>query len=127
VCLWLFSSFSRKSAMLASKRRRGNDGDESSGSEQVDISSALAGNRQRAQPEHDSEDELGDFIRTSIAKRDMKKGADVVKKAKGKTKLAKGEVGGGSFQSMGTFGGKSSLEAIILRLGQDSIQRCSGL
>lgn len=86
--------------MLAPKRRRG-EGDDSSDSEQIDISNALAGKRQRTQPDHDSEDELGDFIRTSIAKRDVKNGTELVKKVKGKAKLAKGEVGGGSFQSMG--------------------------
>ncbi|KAJ7680356.1 P-loop containing nucleoside triphosphate hydrolase protein [Mycena polygramma] len=82
-------------------KRRRSESDESSDSEHVDISNALAGKRQRTQPEYDSDDELGDLIRTSIAKRDMKNGTDVVKKVKGKTKLAKGEVGGGSFQSMG--------------------------
>ncbi|KAJ6586958.1 P-loop containing nucleoside triphosphate hydrolase protein [Mycena vulgaris] len=87
--------------MLASKRRRSENEDGSSDSEQVDISLALAGKRQRTQPEHDSDEELGALIRTSIAKRDMKNGTNVVKKVKGKTKLAKGEVGGGSFQSMG--------------------------
>ncbi|KAJ7703160.1 DEAD-domain-containing protein [Mycena rosella] len=86
--------------MPASKRRRGEDEGASSDSE-VDISSALAGKRQRPQPEHDSDEELGHLIRTSIAKRDMKNGTEVIKKVKGKTKLAKGEVGGGSFQSMG--------------------------
>ncbi|KAJ7251462.1 P-loop containing nucleoside triphosphate hydrolase protein [Mycena haematopus] len=83
------------------KRRRSES--ESSESEHIDISDALAGKRQRTlpQPEHDSDAELGELIRTSIAKRDVKNGTEVVKKVKGKTKLAKGEVGGGSFQSMG--------------------------
>ncbi|KAJ7045551.1 P-loop containing nucleoside triphosphate hydrolase protein [Mycena alexandri] len=85
--------------MLAKRRRDSDAG--SSGSEHIDISNALTGKRQRTQPEHDSDDELGDLIRTSIAKRDVKNGTEVVKKVKGKTKLAKGEVGGGSFQSMG--------------------------
>jgi ATP-dependent RNA helicase DDX54/DBP10 len=88
---------------MLSKRRRDESEDESSDSEHIDISNALAGKRQRTlpDPEHDSDDELGDLIRTSIAKRDIKNGTEVVKKVKGKTKLAKGEVGGGSFQSMG--------------------------
>ncbi|KAJ7647300.1 P-loop containing nucleoside triphosphate hydrolase protein [Roridomyces roridus] len=55
----------------------------------------------RTEPDDDSDEELGALIRSSIAKRDIKSGTEVVKKAKGKTKLAKGEVGGGSFQSMG--------------------------
>ncbi|KAF8210309.1 P-loop containing nucleoside triphosphate hydrolase protein [Mycena galopus ATCC 62051] len=85
------------------KRRRNESDDESSDSEHIDISDALAGKRQRTLPEseHDDDDDLEDLIRTSIAKRDIKNGTEVVKKAKGKTKLAKGEVGGGSFQSMG--------------------------
>ncbi|KAF7361862.1 ATP-dependent RNA helicase DBP10 [Mycena venus] len=85
------------------KRRRSESDDESSDSENIDISAALAGKRQRTlpEPEHDSDKELGDLIRTSIAKRDIKNGTELVKKVKGKTKLAKGEVGGGSFQSMG--------------------------
>ncbi|KAJ6593935.1 ATP-dependent RNA helicase DBP10 [Mycena capillaripes] len=86
---------------MLSKRRRSESDADSSDSEHIDISNALTGKRQRTQPEYDSDEELGDFIRTSIAKRDMKNGTEVVKKVKGKTKLAKGEVGGGSFQSMG--------------------------
>ncbi|KAJ7346657.1 P-loop containing nucleoside triphosphate hydrolase protein [Mycena albidolilacea] len=88
---------------MLSKRRRDESEAESSDSEHIDISNALAGKRQRTlpDPEHDSDDELGDLIRTSIAKRDIKNGTEVVKKVKGKNKLAKGEVGGGSFQSMG--------------------------
>ncbi|KAJ6499267.1 P-loop containing nucleoside triphosphate hydrolase protein [Mycena sanguinolenta] len=88
---------------MLSKRRRNENDTDSSDSEHIDISDALAGKRQRTlpQPDYDSDAELGDLIRTSIAKRDVKNGTEVVKKVKGKTKLAKGEVGGGSFQSMG--------------------------
>jgi hypothetical protein len=69
------------------------------------ISSALTGKRTRiAQPDEDeSEDELANSIRTSIPKRSRKEGTRIVKKSKGKDKIAKGEVGGGSFQSMGSF------------------------
>ncbi|KAJ7072296.1 ATP-dependent RNA helicase DBP10 [Mycena amicta] len=79
---------------MASKRRH-NDSDS-----EVDISAALTSKRRRSDSEED-EDELGEFIRSSITKRDIKNGTDVVKRAKGKGKLVKGEVGGGSFQSMG--------------------------
>ncbi|KAJ7218034.1 P-loop containing nucleoside triphosphate hydrolase protein [Mycena pura] len=76
------------------KRSRSESDDESS----IDIYNVLTGKRQRTQLEDDSDDE---FIRASIAKRDIKLGTEVVKNAKGKNKLAKGELGGGSFQSMG--------------------------
>lgn len=42
-----------------------------------------------------------DFIRQSIAKHNVKSGTELIKKTKGKKKISKGEVGGGSFQSMG--------------------------
>ncbi|KAF7376175.1 ATP-dependent RNA helicase DBP10 [Mycena sanguinolenta] len=89
--------------MLAKRRRSSESDTDSSDSEHIDISAALAGKRQRTlpQPDDDSDADLGNFIRTSIAKRDVKNGTEIVKKVKGKTKLAKGEVGGGSFQSMG--------------------------
>ena len=85
--------------------------------DEVDISSALTGrtNKKRklgAGPlapvdsdiDGDGDDAIEELIRESIAKRNTKEGAEVVKNAKGgkgKNKLAKGEVGGGSFQSMG--------------------------
>ena len=62
---------------------------------EVDISSALVG-----MPNYDEDDE--DFIRESMMKHNIKTGTEVIKKAKGK-KVTKGEVGGGSFQSMGAF------------------------
>lgn len=70
--------------------------------DEVDISSALTGKRARmADPANDGDEELNEFIQASIMKRDTKGGVDVVKNAKGKNKLVKGELGGGSFQSMG--------------------------
>jgi ATP-dependent RNA helicase DDX54/DBP10 len=53
-----------------------------------------------------SEDESGDetldqLLHDSIAKRNVKSGTEVLKKVKGKKNIVKGEVGGGSFQSMG--------------------------
>jgi ATP-dependent RNA helicase DDX54/DBP10 len=66
-----------------------------------DISSALVGKRQRLSPTLDEHQDISEFLQSSILKRDIKGGTKVVKNAKGKAKLAKGEVGGGSFQSMG--------------------------
>lgn len=54
--------------------------------------------------EKDNEDSEMEFIQDAIAKRNVKDGTELLKrtsKVKGKGK-AKGEVGGGSFQSMGT-------------------------
>ncbi len=78
--------------------------------DEIDISSALTGKRPRQDSNkmrkgaHDDEDEdeLQDIIRDSISKRDVKGGTELLKKTKGKSKIYKGEVGGGSFQSMGT-------------------------
>lgn len=73
----------------------------------MDISSALTGKRRKVQTstqdDEDGEDDedLAKFLKDSIAKRDVKEGTQVLKKAKGKGKVGKGEVGGGSFQSMG--------------------------
>ena len=74
--------------------------------DEIDISSALTGKRPRvATKSHISEaeddEDLQEFIRGSIAKRDVKEGTELLKKTKGRTKIVKGEVGGGSFQSMG--------------------------
>ena len=53
----------------------------------------------------DDDDGSGDedFIRDTLRKKHVKDGAEVVKQAKGKGKshVKKGELGGGSFQSMG--------------------------
>ncbi|KAI0256032.1 DEAD-domain-containing protein [Lactifluus subvellereus] len=43
------------------------------------------------------------MIRNSISRRNVKDGTELLKNTKGKKKLTKGEVGGGSFQSMGLF------------------------
>ncbi|KAI0769699.1 DEAD-domain-containing protein [Trametes elegans] len=77
--------------------------------DEVDIFSALTGKRPRVTPrvrtqeDDDDEEDLQEFIRESIAKRDVKEGTELLKKTKGKTKIVKGEVGGGSFQSMGLY------------------------
>lgn len=74
----------------------------SDGDQGPDIFAALTGQKKRRISESEDDDEdLQDIIRQATAKRDVKEGTQVIKKAKGKTKIAKGEVGGGSFQSMG--------------------------
>lgn len=88
---------------------------ESNDESDIDISSALTGKKRRKETlsrgprpnpaeledEDESEGDLKEIIRESIAKRNVKGGTELLKKTKGKTKIAKGEVGGGSFQSMG--------------------------
>ncbi|KAI1794061.1 ATP-dependent RNA helicase DBP10 [Ganoderma leucocontextum] len=76
--------------------------------DEIDISSALTGKRPRVASksktlEVEDDEDLQDFIRESIAKRDVKEGTELLKKTKGRTKIVKGEVGGGSFQSMGLY------------------------
>jgi ATP-dependent RNA helicase DDX54/DBP10 len=96
--------------MALSKRKRAESDDEqsslsssSSADGYNDISSALTGKRAKGPEDEEDDDELADFLRASIAKRSMKEGTRIVKKSKGKQKVTKGEVGGGSFQSMGAF------------------------
>lgn len=116
--------------MAAVKRKHFDDSDEDveyseAGSSQfsddeVDISSALVGRRpakarrqEKAVPIEcggDDDDDLQELIRESITKRDVKGGTDMLKKTKGKAKMTKGEVGGGSFQSMGESGCQLSIE-----------------
>ncbi|KXN92443.1 ATP-dependent RNA helicase DBP10, partial [Leucoagaricus sp. SymC.cos] len=72
----------------------------------IDISSALTGKKrklseQQEDLEEDDPEDFSRFVQESIAKRDVKGGTRVVKTIKGKQKVTKGEVGGGSFQSMG--------------------------
>ena len=66
---------------------------------EVDISSTLTG---RKRPNVNGEVDDEEFIRETMAKHNVKSGTEIIKKTKGKKKIAKGEVGGGSFQSMGT-------------------------
>ncbi|KAI0342126.1 DEAD-domain-containing protein [Trametopsis cervina] len=102
--------------MSVQKRKRSSDCESLSGVESqddIDISSALTGKKNKKTlrtsyvPEtlgaDANEEELNDIIRKSIAKRNVKGGTDLLKKTKGKAKIAKGEVGGGSFQSMGLY------------------------
>lgn len=92
---------------------------QSSEDDDVDISSALLGRREKAhRPEvdmDDDDDQLQELIRNSIAKRNVKGGTELLKKTKGKAKIMKGEVGGGSFQSMGTLRPRRCI-TICLRL-----------
>ncbi|KAJ3724529.1 P-loop containing nucleoside triphosphate hydrolase protein [Lentinula raphanica] len=71
----------------------------------VDISSALTGKRPKvdfpSEVQSDGEEDFDLFLHDTMAKRNIKSGTELLKKTKGKAKLAKGEVGGGSFQSMG--------------------------
>ena len=73
--------------------------------QEPDIFAALTDQKKRRisgeKTSESDEEDLQEIIRQATMKRDVKEGAQVVKKAKGKTKVAKGEVGGGSFQSMG--------------------------
>lgn len=79
--------------------------------EQVDIFDTLAniskdegrGNVDDAK-ESDSEADDAQFIQREIEKRNKKGGTRVTKAVSAKGKLAKGAVGGGSFQSMGESG-----------------------
>ncbi|CAL1706916.1 unnamed protein product [Somion occarium] len=102
--------------MALSKRKRTHEKDEddaafslddgvSESDSDVDISSALVGKKPRLQQsDHEEDDEeLQEIIRQSISKRNKKGGTDMLKKTKGKTKITKGEVGGGSFQNMGLY------------------------
>lgn len=50
----------------------------------------------------DNDTELEEIIRRSISGRNIRAGTEYLKSAKGKKRLTKGELGGGSFQSMGT-------------------------
>ncbi|KAF9241609.1 P-loop containing nucleoside triphosphate hydrolase protein [Melanogaster broomeanus] len=86
----------------------------------IDISSALTGKRPRKRlvtssntedDVHDDE-ELREFINDSIAKRDVKGGTEMLKKIRSKGK-GKGDIGGGSFQSMGLH--PSLLRALTLQ------------
>jgi hypothetical protein len=77
--------------------------------QEPDIFAALTGQKKRRisgfeeqiPGESEDDEDLQDIIRQATTKRDVKEGTHVVKKVKGKTKITKGEVGGGSFQSMG--------------------------
>ncbi|KAG6897896.1 hypothetical protein C0992_009380 [Termitomyces sp. T32_za158] len=72
-----------------------------SSDDEIDISNALSGKKAKTVTEASDDDDFNDFLQKATAKRHIKGGTEVVKQAKGKGKVVKGEVGGGSFQSMG--------------------------
>ncbi|KAG6869119.1 hypothetical protein C0993_001684 [Termitomyces sp. T159_Od127] len=72
-----------------------------SSDDEIDISNALSGKKAKIATEASDDDDFNDFLQHATAKRHVKGGTEVVKQAKGKGKVVKGEVGGGSFQSMG--------------------------
>lgn len=110
------SSPSIRKAMVSRKRNRDIEEDEESSSDfslvqpasddefDVDISSALTGKRPRKdsliENHPDDDDGIEELIHDSISKRNMKGGTEMLKKIKSKGK-SKGDIGGGSFQSMG--------------------------
>ena len=61
----------------------------------------------------DNDTELEEMIRNSISKRNVKDGTELLKNTKGKKKLSKGELGGGSFQNMGTSCSTSASHNLI--------------
>lgn len=56
--------------------------------------------KSRTDLEEDDDDQA---IRDMASKQNKRDGTGIVKKLKGKAKVSKGEVGGGSFQSMGEY------------------------
>lgn len=78
--------------------------EETSGSDHsFDLASTLTQRRKKRKMNDDTDDDTDfeEMIRKSISRRNVKDGTELLKNAKGKKKLAKGELGGGSFQSMG--------------------------
>lgn len=108
--------------MAMQKRKRTFDDDselldssDADSGDDIDISSALTGKKSK-KAKHivdtaediskggnnsEDDDDIDEIIKESISKRNIKGGTELLKKTKGKAKIAKGEVGGGSFQSMG--------------------------
>jgi hypothetical protein len=86
--------------------------------DEIDISSALIGKKKaRLTDDHNSENEdqiLHEIIREATSKRDIRGGTELLKRTKGKAKLTKGEVGGGSFQSMGMSYGACVFYATVI-------------
>ena len=90
-----------RSSSISDEETSGSGSDHS-----FDISSALTQRRvalQKGKANDDTDDdtEFEEMIRNSISRRNVKDGTELMKNTKGKKKIAKGELGGGSFQSMG--------------------------
>jgi len=80
----------------------GEEFEERERSPDIDISDVLAGKRRKVDSDADEDDDaLAELIQTSISKRSKKEGTKALKNSKKKNQMTKGEVGGGSFQSMG--------------------------
>ena len=92
----------------------------------VDITHALSGKKTASGKDDldDDFDELEKLIKHSVATRDKKEGTKLLKQTK-KSKLTKGEVGGGSFQSMGESCSFRLCLPLDAELGQASIHRFS--
>ena len=71
--------------------------------DEIDIANALSGKKPVAEENDAGDDfeELEKLIKSSVAMRDKKEGTRLLKQTKGKKKISKGEIGGGSFQSLG--------------------------
>ncbi|QRV93891.1 DEAD/DEAH box helicase [Ceratobasidium sp. AG-Ba] len=90
------------------------DASELSG-DQIDIFDSLASSKaskSKSATAEESDDDV-QFIQQAIEKRNKKGGTEVTKAVNAKGKLAKGAVGGGSFQSMGL--NPSLLRSLLLR------------
>ncbi|CAE6445804.1 unnamed protein product [Rhizoctonia solani] len=93
--------------------------DSESSDDQIDIFDSLAnpgtakGKSRQAEESDLEDDDDTQFIQRAIEKRNKKGGTEVTKAVSSKGKLAKGAVGGGSFQSMGL--NPSLLRSLLLR------------
>jgi ATP-dependent RNA helicase DDX54/DBP10 len=71
----------------------------------IDISEALTKKKAKVDngdsDEDSDEDDFTQFLQEEITKRNVKSGTKLLKKTRGSKNLTKGEVGGGSWQSMG--------------------------
>lgn len=123
------AAISGASPMVSLKRKRSIDGDNDHAfsvvpddDEDIDIASALTGNRvAQLSLDEESDEELDEFIHDAIVKRNVKGGTDMLKKIKSKGSR-KGDVGGGSFQSMGRYYIPAS--CILAHTCQVSIPSC---
>jgi ATP-dependent RNA helicase DDX54/DBP10 len=94
--------------MVESKRKRRQDSEQDwSDCSRDSFSAGLSLDLPRKQAKVSSSTDEGDndglkeVIQKTTTRRDVKGGTAILKRAKGKGKMTKGEVGGGSFQSMG--------------------------
>lgn len=97
-----FGKHARYDAKMLPLKRKRVEKDNSTSSDGE--SAASSENEWEDQTEKDEEDSEIEFIQDAITKRNVKEGTEFLKKTskvKGKGK-ARGEIGGGSFQSMGT-------------------------